>query len=140
MDDQGLPETVDQRLRLAERLVVSLTQAGVAIEDIYLDPLVRPVSTDPQAAKVLWETIRLFKENWSQAHIICGLSNISYGYPLRRFINQAFLVMALEAGLDAAILDPLDQNLMGLFYASQLLLGKDEFGMNSLKDFRTRFF
>ena len=136
MDDQGLPETIDDRLRLAEGLITNLTGAGVRIEDIYLDPLVRPVSTDPQNALLLIETIRIFREKWPEVHIICGLSNISYGFPLRKFINQAFLVLALQAGLDAAILDPLDQNLMGLLYATQVLLAKDEFGMNYIRAYR----
>ncbi|HBG16640.1 MAG TPA: methyltetrahydrofolate--corrinoid methyltransferase [Firmicutes bacterium] len=136
MDDQGLPESTDHRLRLAEKLVTDLTEAGIGMEDIYLDPLVRPVSTDPQAALMLLETMKRFKENWAEAHIICGLSNISYGYPLRKYLNQAFLVMALQSGLDAAILDPLDHNLMGLLSAAQVLLARDEFGANYIQAYR----
>ncbi len=136
MDDQGIPETIDDRLRLAEGLINNLSKAGVGIEDIYIDPLVRPISTDPQTALLLVETVKIFKKKWPEAHIICGLSNISYGFPLRKFINQAFLILMLQAGLDAAILDPLDQNLLGLLYAAQVLLAKDEFGMNYIRAYR----
>ncbi|NLW55717.1 MAG: methyltetrahydrofolate cobalamin methyltransferase [Firmicutes bacterium] len=136
MDDQGLPTTLDDRLRLAERLVNGLTSAGVPLDDIYLDPLVRPVSTDPQAALTLTATLQRFHENWPEAHLICGLSNISYGYPLRKYLNRAFLVMAMAAGLDAAILDPLDRQLMGLLHATKVLVGKDQFGQDYLAAYR----
>lgn len=137
MDDQGLPATLDDRLRLAERLVTGLTGAGVPLDDIYLDPLVRPVSTDPQAALTLATTLQRFHADWPEAHLVCGLSNISYGYPLRKYLNRAFLVMALASGLDAAILDPLDRNLMGLLYATQVLVGNDQFGQDYLTAYRT---
>lgn len=136
MDDQGLPATLDDRLRLAEQLVNGLTGAGVPLGNIYLDPLVRPVSTDPQAALTLTATIQRFRANWPEAHIICGLSNISYGYPLRQYLNQTFLVLALAAGLDAAILDPLDRRLMGLLHAARVLTGQDQFGQEYLAAYR----
>jgi 5-methyltetrahydrofolate--homocysteine methyltransferase len=137
MGDEGLPNSVNERYENGSRLVEGLTSAGIPPSDIYLDPLVRPVSTDSQAGVVLLETIRRFRETWPEVHIVCGLSNISYGMPVRRLINQSFLVLALQAGLDAAILDPMDQQLMGLLYATRFLLGKDEYGVDYLKAFRS---
>lgn len=137
MGDEGLPNTVEERYELGSRLVEGLVSAGIPLSDIYLDPLVRPVSTDPQAGVTLLKTIKRFRETWPEIHIICGLSNISYGMPVRRLINQSFLVLAIQAGLDAAILDPLDQQLMGLLYATRFLVGQDEYGVDYLQAFRS---
>lgn len=136
MGDQGLPQTMEERLELADKLVSALIGEGVPLADIYLDPLVRPVGTDPQAALTLLETIKKFRATWPEVHIICGLSNISYGLPLRRLVNQAFLVLAIEAGLDAVIFDPLDRQLVGLMYAARLLTGADEYGLDYLQAYR----
>ena len=69
-------------------------------------------------------------------HTVCGLSNVSFGLPARKLINQTFLVQAMQAGLDAAIVDPLDKRLMSLIYASELLLDRDEYAANFLAAFR----
>ncbi len=136
MGDEGLPETVEQRYKWGGELVEKLTAAGIPLSDIYLDPLVRPVSTDPRAGTDFLATVRRFRAAWPEIHIVCGLSNISYGLPERRVLNRAFLVMALAAGLDAAILDPLDRRLMSLLAASRLLLGEDAFGTGYIRLFR----
>jgi 5-methyltetrahydrofolate--homocysteine methyltransferase len=108
----------------------------MALEDIYLDPMVRPVSTGGQYGSVVFETIRQVNREFPGVHTACGLSNISFGLPARKIINHTFLVMAMNAGLDAAILDPLDKRLMSLVFASELLLEKDEYAMNYITAFR----
>ena len=69
-------------------------------------------------------------------HIVCGLSIISFGIPARKLMNQTFLVAAMAAGMDGAILDPLDKKLMSFMYATEALLGQDDFCMNYLTKFR----
>ncbi len=136
MNDEGMPETAYERLQIASLLVEELTKAGVALEDIYLDPMVRPVSTGGHYGRVVFETIQKVREEFPGIHTICGLSNISYGLPARKLINHTFLVMAMMAGLDAAILDPLDKRLMSLLAAAEVLLEKDDYALNYITAFR----
>jgi cobalamin-dependent methionine synthase I len=136
MNDDGMPETAAERLKIASFTVEKLTQAGVPLEDIYIDPMVRPVSTGDQYGLVIFDTLNAIRREYPGVHTICGLSNISFGLPERRIINHAFLVMAMQAGLDSAILDPLDQRLMSLLYTSELLLGRDEYSANYIAAYR----
>lgn len=136
MDDEGMPETTTDRLRIAGGLIDRLVQAGVALSDIYLDPMVRPVSTGDHYGTVVFETIRRINQEFPGVHTACGLSNISFGLPVRKLINQAFLVLALSAGLDTAILDPLDRKLLSLIYAAELLVEKDASALNYITAFR----
>lgn len=136
MDDKGMPETIKDRLVIAERLIGKLTKEGVALDDIYIDPLVRPIGTGSHYGNVAIETIRQVKREFPETHIACGLSNISFGIPLRKLMNQAFLVAAMGAGMDGAIMDPLDKKLMSLVYACEALYGKDDFCMEYLTKFR----
>lgn len=136
MDDEGMPETVGDRVVIAERLIGKLAKEGVALEDIFIDPMVRPVGTGSHYGVVAIETIRKVKQEFPQVHIACGLSNISFGVPARKLMNQAFLVAAMAAGMDGAIMDPLESKLMSLMFAAEALLGRDQFCMEYLMKFR----
>ena len=136
MDDGGMPETADDRFRIAEGLIENLTKLGMKLEDIFIDPMVRPIGTGPHYGVVAIETIRRVKQQFPEVHITCGLSNISFGLPARKIINQVFLVSAMNAGMDGAILDPLDRKLMTYLYAGEALLGLDEYCLNYLEKFR----
>ena len=136
MDDSGMPDTAGQRIAIARRLVGALTQDGVPAEDIYIDPLVKPVSTADTAGLEVLEALQFIKKEHPAVHTICGLSNVSYGLPSRPVLNQVFLVQTMTAGMDAYILDPLDRNLMGFLYASRALLGKDPYCADYLKAYR----
>jgi len=136
MDDKGMPETADDRVRVAEWLINTMTKEGVQISDIFIDPMIRPVSTGSYYGVVALETIRRVMTEFPGVHTTCGLSNISFGIPARKIINQAFLISAIGAGLDSAILDPLDKRIMSFVYASELLQGKDDYCMNYLAAFR----
>lgn len=136
MDDKGMPETTDERVLIAERLVEKMTKEGVKLEDIFIDPMVRPIGTGSQYGTVAIETIRRVKQEFPGVHIACGLSNISFGIPARKLVNQAFLIAAMSAGMDGAILDPLDKKLMSFVYATEALMGLDDYCMNYLTRFR----
>lgn len=136
MDDRGMPETVEDRVTIAERLVEKLTKEGLSIKDIYIDPMIRPIGTGSQNGVVAIETMRKVRAEFPDVHITCGLSNISFGLPARKLMNQAFLIAAMASGMDSAILDPLDKKLMSFIYATEALLGIDEFCMNYLAKFR----
>ncbi|MCR4397767.1 MAG: methyltetrahydrofolate cobalamin methyltransferase [Firmicutes bacterium] len=124
MDGSGIPATAAERVRAARTLVERLTADGVPSGDIYLDPLVQPLATGTGNGVVVLETIGLVTREMG-LQCICGLSNVSYGLPARKLINRAFLVLAMGAGLGAAIVDPLDRQLMALIRASEALLDRD---------------
>ena len=136
MDDTGMPETTEDRVLIARTLIHNLTQEGVALDDIFIDPMVRPIGTGSHYGTVAIETIRQIKTEFPQIHIACGLSNVSFGLPARKILNQTFLVAAMAAGMDGAILDPLDKKLMSFVYATEALLGKDDYCMEFLTKFR----
>lgn len=136
MDDEGIPDSVDGRVKIAKHLVDSLVKDGVPIEDIYIDPMIQPVATNHNNGVIALDTISRIKSEIPNVRTVCGLSNISFGLPGRKMINRAFLVLAINAGLDAAILDPLDKETMHLLYAAKLLSGQDEFCLGYINAYR----
>lgn len=140
MDDNGIPQSAEARLEIGRRLVGTLTDAGVKPEDIYLDPLVQPVSTADLAAKYVMDTVSGLKKEFPQTHCICGLSNVSYGLPNRKWLNRAFMVQTLTMGMDAYILNPCDQEMMALLYSANALMGNDPYCGAYLKAHRKGLF
>jgi 5-methyltetrahydrofolate--homocysteine methyltransferase len=136
VDDSGIPHTADTRAQVADRLITSLVGEGTALDDIYVDILAQAVSTDDKAGSVTFETIRRVNAAHPGVHTILGLSNVSFGLPNRRLINQNFVSMCMQAGLDSAIADPKDKKLMANILTANLLLGKDRHGMSYIKAFR----
>lgn len=135
MDERGMPDTVDERVAIAGRMLEMTTAAGIDPAMIYFDPLIRPVATEPSQAARFLEAIPRIKE-LGPVKTVCGLSNVSFGLPRRSVVNGAFLAMALKAGLDAAILDPLDKQIVSSLRASAALLGQDEFCGEYIRAFR----
>lgn len=136
MDERGIPETAAQRLGVARDMCERLDAHGVASDDIFIDPLVKPIGVAGSAAVEVLDAVRGIKGKEPKVHIISGVSNVSFGLPARKLLNRAFLVMMISAGLDAALVDPLDKNLMSLIVASEALLDKDEFCAGYLGAFR----
>jgi 5-methyltetrahydrofolate--homocysteine methyltransferase len=138
MNEQGIPQNSKERFKIADGLIRKLTSEGIPIEDIYIDPLALPISANIQNANIVLETLKRIKDSHPEVKTIIGLSNISYGLPERRLINQSFVILAMASDLDAAILDSTDKDLMALIKATDLLLGKDEFCRQYLQAFRER--
>jgi len=136
VDDRGMPTGIDDRMANASKLVGNMVKAGVPIENIYLDPLVFPLGTDQKNALLCIETVKRFHEEFKGIKTVCGVTNISHGLPARKIINQAFLVMMINAGIDAVIINSLDSSMMALCKASIALTGQDEFCMNYIKAHR----
>jgi 5-methyltetrahydrofolate--homocysteine methyltransferase len=136
MSDQGMPETADQRLAIADKLIEGLTKEGFALEDIFVDPLVQPVATNVAYGPEFLQAVERIMAGWPGVHTICGLSNISYGLPARKVLNHTFLAMAVGRGLDAAIINPLDQRLVAMLRAAEALAGRDAFCGGYLQAYR----
>ena len=140
MSDKGMPKTVDDRMRIAEELVNGLLKNNVKLENIFVDPLVQPVSVENTFGVEFINAIERIVTTYPGIHTACGLSNISYGLPARKFMNQTFMTMAIAKGLDGAIINPLDRRMMANIIAAEALAGKDSFCMNYLKAFRAGMF
>jgi len=136
MSDDGMPETADQRMAIADKLINGLVRSHVPLENIYVDPLVQPVATSNAFGVEFLQAIDRITQTFKGVHTMCGLSNISFGLPERKFINQTFMVMAIARGLDGAIVNPLDARMMGCITTAETLMGRDPYCMNYLKAFR----
>jgi 5-methyltetrahydrofolate--homocysteine methyltransferase len=146
---QGLPSTVEERMNNLDVLIPRLTEAGFQYPDIHIDPLVLPISTDSNNGKGFLDTLRAIRKTYGDdIHIVSGLSNVSFGMPNRKLINQVFSWLAVEAGADGGIVDPCQINVAALkaldpdsepFKLTRaLLLGEDEFGMEYISACRER--
>jgi 5-methyltetrahydrofolate--homocysteine methyltransferase len=125
MDDAGIPDKAETRLKIAGKIIERAGKFGIKAEEIIIDPLVLTVGADSKAGAVTLETIRLVRKEFG-VNINLGASNVSFGLPDRHTINQAFLALAMGAGATCAITDPM--KLTAVIRASDLLLGKDNFG------------
>ncbi len=127
MDGHIISPTCEGRMTIVRRLFAETRKAGVPDKNVYVDPLVMAVATDNNAARTTLATMRAVLAEFPEAHLNAGLSNVSFGLPARTLVNRAFLTLALEAGLDAAIVDPTDRGLMETLYASNVVLGRDPY-------------
>lgn len=125
MDQKGIPTTVEGRLAACNHIVQSCAKLGLAEDQLFLDPLVLPVSTDTAQGMVTLDTLREIKKLIPKAKTVMGLSNVSFMLPGRARLNAAFLHMAVAHGLDAVIGDPLNERLMTAVRCSEVLAGKD---------------
>ena len=140
MSDDGMPESADDRLRIAEKLVNGLVKRNIPEDDIYVDPLVQPVATNPFFGRAFLDAVERITTSFPQVHTMCGLSNISFGLPERKFLNQTFMAMAVAKGLDGAIVNPLDRGMMSNIVAAEALAGKDEYCTGYLRAYRAGLF
>lgn len=136
MDSSGMPNTVEKRLAVADKLVSGLREAGVADSDIYLDPVVKPIGVNDQYGLEFLHSTEQLRLKYSDIHIISGLSNISHGLPERKLISRVFAVMSVIKGVDTFILDPLDQTTMSVLAATEALAGQDDFCMDYISGVR----
>lgn len=145
--ETSLPGDTGERMANLGKLIPRLLDAGLQLSWIYVDPLVYTISTDPNNGAMFLDAIRAIRDKYGpEIHIIGGLSNISFGMPNRKLINQVFARMCVEAGADGGIVDPLQINarlLNALASDSEayklthaLLTGEDEFGMDFIEAFR----
>lgn len=134
MDDDGIPETAERRLKVAATILERAARLGIPPEDVIIDPLVLTVGANSSAAAITLKTVELVHQEFG-VNISLGASNVSFGMPERHTINQAFLVLAIAAGAACAITDPLKLNLT--IRAADLLLGRDDRGRRYLGGWRT---
>ena len=140
MSDEGMPQTADARIEIADKLINGLVKSNVPLDNIYVDPLVQPVSTDGRFGIEFLDAIQTIMGRFKGVHTMCGLSNISFGLPGRKYMNTIFAVMAISRGLDGLIIDPLDKNMMAGLIAAETLAGRDDYCVGYLKAYRSKKF
>jgi cobalamin-dependent methionine synthase I len=138
IDEHGIPASADGRLNACKKIVFHCEQLGVPRRDIFFDPLVVPVSTDINQGRVALDSLARLKQLFPEAKTVMAVSNISFGLPQRKLLNSAFLHMALGFGLDGAICNVLDEELIGAIRTAEALLGKDRHCRRYTRYFRKR--
>ena len=133
---EGVATTVSDKVAIAGQLVDILTKEGMALSDIYIDPIVCPIATDTQSTLATLGAIGKIMEMFPGVHTIIGLTNVSFGLPVRKVLNRTLLVAAVAHGLDSAIIDPTDRELMAGLVAAEALLDRDAFCSGYIKAYR----
>ena len=136
LDDQGIPADLNGRLEIGRRLIGLTRKAGLPDEKVYIDPLAMAISTKTEGALIALESMRALRSEFPAVKFSIGLSNISFGLPARSLINQAFLAQLLATGLDAAIINPMEQGMINMLYATELVLGRDRYCRSYTTAFR----
>ncbi len=137
MDDQGIPDTPEKRLAVAENIIERAGKLGIDAADIVIDPLVLTVAADDQAGLVTLRTTELLVEEFG-VNITMGASNVSFGLPDRAYINSTFMALSIYAGLTCPITNPLVPEITTAILAADLAMGRDEDSLNWIKAFRKR--
>ncbi|MBQ3650533.1 MAG: dihydropteroate synthase, partial [Treponema sp.] len=124
LDEDGIPETSARRIEIARKIYAEAEKYGIAKKDIIIDPLAMAVSSDTKAGLATLETVRAVHQMGGLTSL--GISNVSFGLPMREFVTASFFTMAMQNGLSASIMNPLQQEMKKAWHTTTLLLGKDE--------------
>ena len=135
-DDTGIPKTAEDRLRVFDKIMAKAKEYGIAPNRIHIDPLVEMLCTSEDGIAMVEEVMGKIREQYPSIHISGAVSNISFNLPARKLVNMAFVCLAIKAGMDSAVFDPLDKQLLGVIYATEALLGQDDFCMEYIGAFR----
>ena len=145
--ERGMPASAQDRVANAERIVEEATRRGMALGALHVDPLVLPVAVEPEVGAWFLEAVRTLRGTYGpEIHLTGGLSNVSFGLPLRKLLNDVFIDLAAEAGADSGIIDPVasdprrifaqDRSTRAYRLAADLLTGRDPYGMEFLAAYR----
>lgn len=136
LNDQGFPMTVEGRVSIAGHLISQAEAAGIPREDIYVDRVILAVGVNDRAGLIALGTILAVRERFPGVHVLCAVSNVSFGLPARRLLNRTFAAMLVACGADAFIVDVRDRALRALLLSAQMLAGQDRFCRRYLKAYR----
>jgi len=137
MDDDGIPATPGDRLKVAAKIIERAGKLGIPVEDVVIDPLALTMGSDHTAGLIAFQTIKGIVAEFG-VNVTMGASNISFGMPDRKHINSTFIAMAIHAGLTCPITNPLEDAVAIAVLAADLSMGRDEYGMNWINAYRDR--
>lgn len=126
-DNNGIPCDVKTRVDITKVLVEKAAKYDITPDRMHIDPLVMALSTDNTSLMNFVETTRTIKELYPNIKVTSGLSNISFSMPLRKVVNQGFLTIAAFVGMDSAIMDPCNRDMLAALLATEALLGRDKY-------------
>jgi 5-methyltetrahydrofolate--homocysteine methyltransferase len=143
----GMPSDDEERVTNVNEVMDAVISRGVPLNDVYVDPLVFPIAVERSYGNHYLDAVRALREAYGdELHITGGLSNVSFGLPKRRLINDTFIHLALDAGIDSGIIDPIQTKLGGVLeldtesepvrLASDMLLGRDDYCVEYIQAFR----
>lgn len=135
-DDTGIPHSGEKRLEVFGAIMERAKEYGIDPSRLHIDPLVEMLCTSEDGINTILAVIKEIKSQYPAIHVTGGASNISFNLPARKFVNQAFLVLAMGAGMDSAIINPLHKHMMGLIYATEALKGNDEYCIDYIDGYR----
>lgn len=138
--DNGIPKTAKDRLDVFVDLMVKVKEYNIDPARMHIDPLIEMLCTSEEGITMVAEVIKGIKKSYPTIHVTGAISNISFNLPARKIVNQAFAVLSMNAGMDSFILDPLNQDLMGMLFATEALLGEDEYCMEYIGAYRKGIF
>ena len=139
-DDTGIPQSAVKRLEVFTGIMEKAKKHNIDPSRLHIDPLVEMLCTSEDGIKMVTDVIAEIKSQYPTIHVTGAASNISFNLPVRRLINQGFVVLAMNAGMDSVILDPLNRDMMGLIFATEGLLGMDEYCMEYIGAYREGIF
>lgn len=136
----AMPKTVEERLEETDILVCTLEQAGIDLNRLYVDTIVMTIGSNQEQGRAVINATREVKRRFGDKGVktSVGLSNVSFGLPKRTLLNQAFLAMLLEAGLDMAVIDPRDEGMMDILRASEAIIGTDQNCLKYMRHVRSK--
>ena len=135
-DKDGIPAQVDKKLDIAKSIIDKAAKYGIKPENLHIDPCVMALSTMPGSMLDLEACIAGIHAYAPQVKVTGALSNISFDMPARKYVNMGALAYSVAAGLDSAILDPTNRDMIGLIYATEALLGQDDYCMEYIEAYR----
>ena len=138
--DKGIPKTAKDRLEVFTDLMAKCKEYNIDPSRMHIDPLIEMLCTSEDGITMVTEVIREIKKQYPTIHVTGAVSNISFNLPARRIANQAFAVLAMSAGMDSFILDPLNKDMMGMLFATEAMMGEDEYCMEYSGAFREGIF
>jgi 5-methyltetrahydrofolate--homocysteine methyltransferase len=136
LSEEGPPSGAQARIAIACRLIDRLTSDSIALDDIYVDPCVFPISTGTEHGPALLSAVSEIYGRYPGVHISVGVSNVSFGMPVRKLLNETLLVLLMSRGLDTAIIDPCTEGIVAHILAAEALLGRDEYCAHYLRSYR----
>ncbi|MBQ8879467.1 MAG: homocysteine S-methyltransferase family protein [Clostridia bacterium] len=125
LDERGIPDLAEDRVEIAERILTEAKKYGIDKKDIIFDPLTLTVSADKNAAAETLRAVRMIRERLG-CHTTLGVSNVSFGLPVRDLLNKSFFLLALGNGLSGAIMNPYSTEMMSAYYTYMALSGEDD--------------
>ena len=139
-DDTGIPKNAADRLKVFDKIMAKAKEYGIRPSRLHIDPLVEMLCTSENGIETNTEVISTIREKYPSIHITAAVSNISFNLPVRKMVNLGFTVLAMNAGLDSAILDPTNRDMMGVIFATEALLGMDDYCMEYISAYREGLF